>query len=67
MQAKQSGADPFAAIESALPWEAFIASVTEAQKLDQPEEFDMRAGNRPVRSAAPPRTRLQPLVSHAGR
>ena len=40
MQAKQSGADPFAAIESVLPWEAFIASVTEAEKLGQSEEFD---------------------------
>jgi TnpA family transposase len=40
MQAKQSGADPFAAIESVLPWEAFIASVTEAEKLGQAEEFD---------------------------
>jgi hypothetical protein len=41
MQAKQSGADPFAAIESVLPWEAFIASVTEAAKLGQSEEFDI--------------------------
>ncbi len=40
MQAKQSGADPFAAIESVLPWEAFIASATEAEKLGQSEEFD---------------------------
>jgi hypothetical protein len=40
MQAKQSGADPFAAIEKVLPWEAFIASVTEAETLGQSEEFD---------------------------
>ena len=46
MQAKQSGADPFAAIESVLPWEAFIASVTEAEKLGQSEEFDYSALHR---------------------
>jgi hypothetical protein len=33
-------ADPFAAIESVLPWDAFIESVTEAQKLGQSEGFD---------------------------
>lgn len=40
LEAKQSGADPFAAIETIMPWEAFAASVTEAQKLAQPEDFD---------------------------
>jgi len=40
LEAKQSGGDPFAAIESVIPWETFAASVTEAQKLAQPEDFD---------------------------
>jgi TnpA family transposase len=40
LNAKQSGADPFVAIESVLPWDAFAASVVEAQKLAQPEDFD---------------------------
>ena len=40
LEAKKSGGDPFAAIESVLPWDAFAASVTEAQKLAQPEDFD---------------------------
>ena len=40
IDAKQSGGDAFAAIESVMPWNAFIESVTEAQKLAQPEDFD---------------------------
>jgi hypothetical protein len=36
LEAKQAGADPFAAIESVISWEAFTQSVTEAQKLSQP-------------------------------
>ncbi len=40
LEAKQSGGDPFAAIESVIPWETFAASVSEAQKLAQPEDFD---------------------------
>ena len=33
IEAKKNGGDPFAAIESVLSWDAFAASVTEAQKL----------------------------------
>ena len=40
LEAKQSGTDPFAAIEAVLPWDAFTVSITEAQKLAQPEDFD---------------------------
>jgi TnpA family transposase len=40
LDAKQSGRDPFAAIESVISWDAFAQSVTEAQKLAQPEDFD---------------------------
>ncbi|MEO6920069.1 MAG: Tn3 family transposase [Collimonas sp.] len=40
LEAKQSGTDPFAAIESVLSWDAFTASVGEAQKLAQPAQFD---------------------------
>jgi TnpA family transposase len=38
--ARKDGLDPFAAIESVLPWEDFTASIQEAQKLLQPEDFD---------------------------
>ncbi len=40
LKAKQAGSDPFAAIESVIPWEAFTQSVTEAEKLAQSEDFD---------------------------
>jgi len=40
LEAKQNGGDPFAAIESVISWDAFCASVSEAQKLAQPEDFD---------------------------
>ena len=40
LEAKKSGANPFAAIESVLSWAAFTASVGEAQKLAQPAQFD---------------------------
>jgi TnpA family transposase len=40
LEAKQNGRDPFAAIEAVLSWDAFAESVTEAQKLAQPEDFD---------------------------
>ncbi len=40
LETKQSGGDPFAAIEAVIPWDTFAASVTEAQKLAQPEDFD---------------------------
>jgi TnpA family transposase len=40
LEAKQSGRDPYAAIEAVLSWDAFAESVTEAQKLAQPEDFD---------------------------
>jgi TnpA family transposase len=40
LDAKQSGGDPFVAIETVIPWERFEASVNEALKLAQPEGFD---------------------------
>ena len=40
IDAKQAGDDPFSAIETVISWEAFAKSVTEAQALAQPEEFD---------------------------
>jgi hypothetical protein len=40
LEARQSGDDPFAAIESVISWDPFTASVSEAQKLAQPEDFD---------------------------
>ena len=40
IDAKQTGDDPFAAIEAVMSWDAFAESVTEAQKLAQPEDFD---------------------------
>ena len=40
IDAKQAGSDPFAAIEAVMSWDAFAESVTEAQKLAQPDDFD---------------------------
>ena len=40
LDAKQNGSDPFAAIETVISWDAFAASITEAEKLAQPEDFD---------------------------
>ena len=40
LEAKQNGSDPFAAIENIVSWEEFATSITEAQKLAQPEDFD---------------------------
>ncbi len=40
LEARQSGSDAFAAIESVISWEAFVASVTEAQKLAPSDDFD---------------------------
>jgi TnpA family transposase len=40
IEAKKTGANPFAAIETVLPWEDFTESVSEAQVLAQPESFD---------------------------
>jgi hypothetical protein len=40
IDAKQAGRDPFAAIEAVMSWDAFAESVTEAQKLAQPDDFD---------------------------
>ncbi len=40
LDAKQSGADPFAAIEAVMPWGDFVESVSDAQKLAEPEDFD---------------------------
>jgi TnpA family transposase len=40
IDAKQSGRDAFAAIEAVMSWDDFAESVTEAQKLAQPEDFD---------------------------
>jgi TnpA family transposase len=40
LAAKQNGTDAFLAIDSVISWENFIASVTEAQTLAQPEDFD---------------------------
>ena len=38
--AKDSGGDPYAAIETVLPWSEFEQSVTEAAQLAQPQTFD---------------------------
>lgn len=37
---KESGGDPFEAIELVMSWHAFTKSVTEAEQLAQPEAFD---------------------------
>jgi hypothetical protein len=40
LEAKQSGSDPFVAIERVIPWDVFTQSVTEAEKLAQSEDLD---------------------------
>jgi hypothetical protein len=37
LEAKQSGSDPFAAIEAIIPWELFTESINEAENLAQPD------------------------------
>ncbi len=38
--AREEGTDPYAAIEAVLPWEQYVASVTEADTLARPAAFD---------------------------
>lgn len=40
ISAKESGTDPFAALEAVIPWDAFGASVEEAEQLAGPANFD---------------------------
>jgi len=40
LDAKESGIDPFVAIEQVISWEDFLLSITEADQLSQPESFD---------------------------
>ena len=40
LQAKQTGSDPFAAIEDIIPWDTFAKSITEARTLARSEGFD---------------------------
>ena len=41
--AREQGRDPFAAIEAIVSWEAFSASVSEAERLARNEDFDALA------------------------
>ncbi len=43
LDARLSGSDPFAAIESIMPWDEFSVTVTAAEALAQPKEFDFIA------------------------
>ena len=40
LAAKEDGADPFAAIEKIVSWIDFARTVSEAEQLSQPEDFD---------------------------
>ena len=40
LEAKQTGEDPFSAIESIITWDDFVQSVTDAERLSIPESFD---------------------------
>jgi TnpA family transposase len=40
LKAKQEGCDPFAAIEQIVSWDDFARTVSEAEQLAQPENFD---------------------------
>ena len=67
IEAKQAGRDPFAAIEAVMSWDAFAESVTEAQKLAQPEDFDFlhRIGEE-LRHAAPLRAGIPRRAQSCG-
>lgn len=43
LDAKQSGLDPFTAIEAIIPWDMFSDSITEAETLARSEDFDFLA------------------------
>jgi len=43
LEAKQSGSDPFAAIEVIIPWDSFSESIKDAERLARPEDFDFLA------------------------
>lgn len=57
VEAKQTGSDPFAAIESVVPWEAFTQSLTDTNKLAPSEDFDylghIKNGYSQIRRYAP--------------
>jgi Domain of unknown function (DUF4158) len=40
LAARTSGHDPFAAIETVVPWDVFAARVADAEQLARPERFD---------------------------
>ena len=42
IQARESTADPVAAVEQQVGWEKFVQSVVEAESLAQPETTDTR-------------------------
>jgi len=44
LDAKTNGTDPFDDIDTAMGWDAFTASVIEAQALARPKDFDFLAG-----------------------
>ncbi len=57
IEARQTGADPFAAIERVVPWAIFTQRIAEAAQLAQPAAFDhlprIADGYRQVRRYAP--------------
>jgi TnpA family transposase len=57
LNAKETGLDPFAAIEAIVPWDIFAQSVAEADQLAQPESFDhlhlIASGHHQLRRYAP--------------
>ena len=40
LEAKESGTDPYMAIEEVIPWDKFAQSIIEADQLGQPKSFD---------------------------
>jgi TnpA family transposase len=40
VSAKERGGDAFQAIESVVPWQVFVDSISDAEKLSQPASFD---------------------------
>jgi hypothetical protein len=67
IEAKQSGGDPFAAIEAVMPWDAFAASVTEAQSSRSRRLRFPAPHRRELRHLAPLRAAVPGRAQAAGR
>ena len=57
LDAKQNGSDPFAAIETVISWDAFAASITEAENWRNPKTLIFTTNWRELCNFTPLRAR----------